>query len=304
MLQQLVFSSTEFFMRRIIRLSVLGLVAGLTMSACKPEEVIQTENIPTAGVRFINAVPDSAGSFGLDFRFVDLPESNSHFRIAFRNGPTTSAGVTASTGVQYKNARAGSRRFVIFLDDTLQAIASTKIKDSTLTLEAGKNYTVILWGAGRTGSMKLRVIEEAIADPGTKVALRVINATEAAIDASQYVSTGTAPATPTWANVPALSASSFVTVDPAQYRYKVHAAGGATDLFPDMLALIGAAATSSAGAGAKLDISSVPGTTVAGSAVTLIVFPRSTAGSKAPQTAAFQIPAGSFVWDRRPPIGF
>ncbi len=71
-----------------------------------------------------------------------------------------------------------------------------------------------------------------------------------------------------------------------------------------MLALIGAAATSSAGAGAKLDISSVPGTTVAGSAVTLIVFPRSTAGSKAPQTAAFQIPAGSFVWDRRPPIGF
>ena len=114
MLQQLVFSSTEFFMRRIIRLSVLGLVAGLTMSACKPEEVIQTENIPTAGVRFINAVPDSAGSFGLDFRFVDLPESNSHFRIAFRNGPTTSAGVTASTGVQYKNARSGSRRRSFF----------------------------------------------------------------------------------------------------------------------------------------------------------------------------------------------
>jgi hypothetical protein len=296
------FLSSEFFMFRFTRLALLGSAAALALAACKPDEVIPTENIPTAGVRFINAVPDSSGAFGMDFRFVDITESNHHFRMLFRNTPVTTTGVTASSTVQYKGARAGSRRFTIFLNDTIQAIASTKVKDSLLTLEAGKNYTALMWGAGRAGTMRLRVIDEsALADPGTKVALRVINATDAPIDASQYVSTGTAPATPTWANVPAYTASSYVLVDPAQYRFNVKAAGGTTNLFGDLLALIGAPESSSAGAGGKIDIDALPGTSVAGSAVTLIVFPRSTAGARTPQTAAFAVPAGSFVWDRRPP---
>ena len=97
-------------MRRVLQLTMLCAVAGVG-SACSPDKVITTENIPTAGVRFINALPDTGAAFGLDFRFVDLPESNAHFRITFRNTPTTSAGVTGSTQIQYKNARAGSRRF-------------------------------------------------------------------------------------------------------------------------------------------------------------------------------------------------
>jgi hypothetical protein len=110
-------------MRRIFKTSVICLAAGVVI-ACRPDEVIQTENIPTAGVRFINAVPDT---MPLDFRFVDLVESNAHFRIAFRNAPVTSgtgaAAVTASTQVQYKNARAGSRQYRIFLNDTIQSVA-------------------------------------------------------------------------------------------------------------------------------------------------------------------------------------
>jgi hypothetical protein len=82
-------------MRRILHLSVLGLALGV-LAGCSPEELVTSENIPTAGVRFINAVPDSSGAFGLDFRFVDLVESNAHFRIAFRNNPVVSGGVTAS----------------------------------------------------------------------------------------------------------------------------------------------------------------------------------------------------------------
>ena len=81
----------------------------------------------------------------------------------------------------------------------------------------------------------------------------MINATGAAIDASQYTSTTTVPATPTWANVAAFSASTYVLVDPSTnastIRLKVRAAGGTTDLFPDMTALRGALATSSLGAG-------------------------------------------------------
>jgi hypothetical protein len=291
-------------MRSILRLSAATLVAAATMSACRADEVITTEDIPTAGVRFINASPDSSGAFGVDFRFVDLVESNAQFRHTFRSSPTTSGGVTTSTAVQYKPARAGTRQFVVFLDDTIQSIASTKVFSGTASLTAASNYTYILWGRGRGGTLKLTPIQETVADPGARVALRVINATESPIDVRAFVTGGTEPASPTWANVPGLSASSYVLVDPASIVYNVREAGTATNLFANLTAMPGALATSSAGAGAKLDISSAPGTLVAGSAISLIVFPRSTVGARTPQAAAFTVPAGSFVWDRRPPRGF
>lgn len=290
-------------MRRMFKLSILCLVVG-AVGACSRDEVIATENIPTAGVRFINAVPDTGAAFGLDFRWVDIIESNHHFRITFRNNPATSGGVTAATTVEYKPARAGSRRFRIFLDDTLQAIASTVLKDSTVNIEAGKLYTALLMGNARsTGADKMRLVfmDENVADPGANVALRVMNTTGAPIDVRQYVSGGTVPATATWANVPPYSVSSYVTVPPAQIRFNVQPAGGGTAMFADALALPGAPPSSSAGPGGKIDTEAAPGTTVAGSAVTLIVFPRSVAGSKAPQSSAFQVPAGMFFWDRRPP---
>jgi len=84
--------------------------------------------------------------------------------------------------------------------------------------------------------------------------------------------------------------------------YNVQPAGGGTSLFADLQAPPGAAAFSSAGTGGKIDIDAVPGTLVAGSAVTLIVFPRSTAGARTPQGASFLVPAGAFTWDRRPRV--
>ena len=173
-------------MRPSDRFAVLVFAAGLA-SACRPEEVITTENIPTAGVRFINAVPDSSGAFGFTFRFVDIVENNVQFRVTFRNNPQTTAGVTASAITQFFPARAGSRHFRIFLDDTLVAITSTVVKDTTVSLEAGKNYTAILWGEGRSRTMKLTFVQDVPPDPGTQVALRVINTTASPIDVRQYV---------------------------------------------------------------------------------------------------------------------
>jgi hypothetical protein len=49
-------------------------------------------NIPTAGVRFINAVPDSSGAFGFTLRFVDIVENNVQFGD-FRNNRKPRAGV-------------------------------------------------------------------------------------------------------------------------------------------------------------------------------------------------------------------
>jgi hypothetical protein len=289
-------------MRRIFELSAVCLIVGVA-GACKPEATIDTDLEPAAGIRFINAVPDTGA---MDFRFVDIPENSAHWNQGFRNNPVIASNVTTSQGVQFKPARAGSRTFRIFLNSTDPAVASTVVMERTVDLVADHNYTVLLWGNARTGSapaLTLTIIDETVADPGNNVALRVINATGSAIDVRQYPSTGTAPATATWANLAPMTVSSYVTTAPGQLRFNVQPAGGGTALFADALALPGAAAV----IGPPGPTDALPGTTVAGSAVTAIVFPRSVAGSRAPQTTgsatvpSYTVPVVTFVWDRRPP---
>src|SRR5688500_10409128 len=157
-------------MRRFLELSVLCMAAAV--AACSLDEVVNTEDIPTAGVRFINAVPDTQA---VDFRFIDRVENSAHWNMAFRDNPVTTSCVTSSTQIQYKNTRAGQRHFRIFLSDTLQAIAQTVVKDTTVTVEANKQYTALLWGYSRPGStpaMRLTYLEDAPPDPGNQVALR------------------------------------------------------------------------------------------------------------------------------------
>jgi hypothetical protein len=77
-------------------------------------------------------------------------------------------------------------------------------------------------------------------------------------------------------------------------------------LFADAQAIVGIAATCSnrTCVGTEPpDVEAQAGTTIAGSAITGVIFPRSTAGARTPQTAAFAAPAMTFMWDRRPPRG-
>lgn len=276
-------------MRRFLNFSGLVLALG-ALTACEPEEIIETEDIPTAGIRFINAVPDT---FGFDMRPVDIVENTAFYGMTFRS----------TTLLYYKNARAGNRKFRIFFTNPniglpsaqQQAIASTVVQDLDLTLEAGKRYTVVIWGyfrAGSTPAKQVTVIEDAPTDPGNQVSLRVLNTAAGLgpLDIRHYPNGGTVPGAATWANVPAMTASAYVNVAPGQYRYNVQPAGGGTALFADALAPVGVAET--------IDIDAIPGTTLAGTAVTGIVFPRSVAGSAA---ANFTTPGIFFVWDRRPP---
>lgn len=276
-------------MRRIFRLSVLA-TALIASAACRPETIIETEDIPTAGIRFVNAVPDT---FGLDFRPVDIVENTHFFSVNFRS----------TTLLYYKNARAGQRQFKIFLANPdlnapaaqQQAIASTVVDEVNVTLEAGKNYTVIIWGYMRPGSTpakRVTVIEDNPADPGSQIALRIVNAAGdlGPVDGRFYPATGTAPASPNWASVAALTASAYVTTAPGAIRSNVRLAGGSTALFTDP--------TLPAGIAATIDIDAAPGSTLAGTAMTGFVFPRSVAGSRA---ASFTTPGMFWVWDRRPP---
>jgi hypothetical protein len=284
----------EYVMRRVVSLSVLGLTAGL-LGGCDLKEVYPTAIPPLAGVRFINAVPDLSGVYGMDLRFVDILESNAHFRQAFRNLPTTASGITASAGVQFKHARAGTRTFKIFLDDTLQSVATTELTPpggQTVVLNAGTNYTVIVWGyavpggAGRPAGalpMQISIIEESVADPGTNVAFRMINATSFALNGEAY--TGANPTgTQTWTNVPPLSVTTHVTGATGTRRLAATLTAGGEAAFLRMAAITGAAASTTAPGSTILDIEALPGTSVAGSAVSYIVFPPSVTGiSTVPQ---------------------
>ncbi|MGE0441022.1 MAG: DUF4397 domain-containing protein [Gemmatimonadales bacterium] len=261
---------------------VLLFAATLAVSACKPEEVIQTEDIPTAGVRFVNAVPDTGS---MDFRPVDIVENTHFYNVAFRS----------TSLLYYKNAKAGQRQFRVFMTGTSAAVASTVMADTTVTLEAGKLYTFIMWGFARSGSSparRLTIIEDAAPDPGNQVALRLVNAASGlgAVDGKQYPDGGSAPGSATWAGVAELSASGYVLAPTGKIRYNVTPAGGGSNLFTDALALQGIPAT--------VDIDAAPGTTVAGSAVSGFVFPRSVSGSGAPNITS---PSIIFAWDRRPP---
>ena len=287
-------------MRRFLQLSALCLAAGAL--ACQPEEVVITEDIPTAGVRFIHAVPDTTG---MDFRAVDIVENSQFYGIVYR--PTNN--------VFYKNARAGARHFKIFLTPNTNlpsaqqhAMASTVIQDINVTLEAGHNYTFILWGYSKPGSpnspaMKLDILDDTPPDPGANIAIRVLNvAGLGSLDVKAYPSTGAPPGTATWASVGPQSASAYVSMAPAasnaDIRFNVTPAGGGAALFTDPNSGL-------TGIPATVDIEATPGTRIAGSALSAIVFPRSVAGTGAPQGTIgginYGLPGMMFVWDRRPP---
>jgi hypothetical protein len=290
-------------MRRFVKLSLLGLAAGV--SACStPDLVHPTEVLPYAGVRFINAVPDTGGAFGLDFRFVDLLESNAHYQIKFRNNPSANNAPATdySNQIQFKGAREGTaRHFKIFLDDTLQSIATRTLKDSTLSIVKGHNYTAMLWGSYRAATAKLDFWEDSATVNAGKVKLRVINTTGGALDVWAFATGSTVPVAPTWAAVPAYSKSTYVEVDTGAYQYRVRNAGAGANLFADRNAAVGAIPTCSGVSpcptGAFPDIEGIPGTRLSGSALSGIVFPASVAGSPAAQ---FTNPAIVFAWDVRP----
>jgi len=272
-------------MRRIFQLWVLCLAVPI-VTACELDQVIETPDIPTAGVRFINAVPDTQA---LDFRFVEgRVENSAHWNVGFRNSPTTAACVTASTRIQYKPATAGDRRFRIFLSDTIQAAAAQVLKDTVVSLEPGKNYTALLQGSARSGAtppMGLTFVEDNPPDPGAQVAIRVINATGNPIDVRQYPVGSAVPTAVAFASIAPLTSSPYLTVPASRLRLNIQRAGGPASEPIDVLA--------PAGTPGQVAIDPIPGTNVPGSVITAIVFPARVVGSRGAQTLPFRPSTGA-----------
>jgi len=248
--------------------------------------------VPLAYTRFVSAVPDTTA---MDWRFID-GVANSPFALgqAFR-------GFTP-----YQATTPGARHLRIFPTSTSIAITSQIVIDTTLTFEASKYYTIVHVGLARAGGTpadRIVVFEDMPPSvTGATIQFRVVNlgpglntGAPGAVDAFATAATADAlPATALYANVAFLAASSYTTRATGNLAVRATAAGTTTPVLANVAAPPGLAADPA------LSGSGTGGALQAGSVLSAFIFPRSTAGSGAPQTTAFTSPIIIYLTDRRP----
>ena len=271
---------------RGLRISVVTALAALA-GACDSEGgPFLAPDEPLAYTRFINAVPDTGA---MDWRFIDAV-ANSPFAV----------GLAFRGGTPYQGTNPGPRRLRIFPTSVEIAITSQIVIDTTLTFEVGKYYTIVHLGltrAGQTPADHIKVFEDSPASIWTQIAFRVVNLGTGLNPLDVFATNTTAEATPSSAlftGVAYSAATSYSMRNPGTLAIRVTASGTTTPV------LANAAAPAGLAADPALTGSAVGGAGQAGSALSAFVFPRSVAGSRAPQTTAFQSPAIGYFVDRRP----
>lgn len=262
-------------------------VGAIMMTGCSDDSATGVNaRPPLAGVRFINALADT---FDVDIRSMDAVEwVPSASRLAYR----------AST--EHQPTQAGARRFRMFPqpgpDGANPAVVSQILLDTTVTFEPNVNYTVLVTGSARANTEKFVVIADDVGNvPAGSIALRTINASSGAVSVYITNATGDAlPGTPTFASVAAGGISSYVT------RAAGNTAARATDAGSTTVnaSIAGPKATAAPSTSPASTVFPAGGVDAAGSAFSVIYFPRSVAGSKA---ANFTTPGLVFYLDKHPP---
>jgi hypothetical protein len=270
----------------------LALIGALAAVGCsKDDGPFFAPQVPLAYTRFINAVPDTGS---MDFRFIDqLEYSPFAIQTAFK-------GFTP-----YQGTAPGSRHLRVFYNPggapELDVVTIIML-DEQLTFEANKYYSIVAVGfsrAGQTPSLVLKVYEDPIPDPGSNVAYRVVNLATGlgAVNVSLTSSSGAAiPGSPDFSSVAYLDQSAYVTKATGAQWFRVQQTTSATEI------VSGNGRQAPAGvAGDPLNqLSTIGGSGQAGSVVTAYVYPRSVAGSPAPQGSANANPAVLFIVDKHP----
>ncbi len=266
----------------------LALVGALAFTACaKDEGPFFAPEVPLAYTRFINAIPDTVS---VDFRFIDFLEYSPYaIQLAFR-------GFTP-----YQATAPGSRHLRVFTDpggspslgDVTRILA-----DEQLTFEANKYYTIVVVGfsrAGQTPALRLQVYEDPIPDAGSNVAFRVVHLGSGLQSVNVGITAAGTDAipTPTFSNVAYLAATAYQTRATGTAWFRVQETSSATEI------VTGNGRQGPAGAaGDPLNqLTTIGGFGQAGSVVTAWLFPRSVAGSRAPNVTA---PSVIFTVDKHP----
>lgn len=264
-----------------MRLSRLVMLAAGTLgfAACRSDTVTTPALPPLAGVRFINALSDTGA---VDIRMIDQVEFSAVAnQLAFR------------AGTEHQPTEAKARHIRVFPNSFNQAITQLYMLDTTITLTADTKVTLLLTGSARAKTVKFIVITDSPpAVTAGQIAVRAVNAASGAIDAyvvndtTSAISAGTA-----LANVAPLATSAYVTRATGTAWVRVTDAGSGTVNFsapgPVSPALLAGELPAA-------------GVNSAGTAFSVFYFPRSVAGTTAPQTAAFLKPIAIWFVDRVP----
>jgi hypothetical protein len=263
---------------RLSRLVLLSLGTVATI-ACGGADVT-TPSIPAlSSVRFINALSDTGS---VDVRAMDQvaysPVANN---LAFR------------TATVYQNSAVGVRHFRVFPTSTNINVTSQVMADVSVTLPANSRITLLLAGSARGGTLQLWVVNDApTPPPAGQIGFRMINTATGQVNG--YVSAGPSdplPGSPTFPGVLALAPTAYTNV-----------AAGAVAL---QVTDVGSNAVNASAAGPPAPATlpgefPAAGVTSAGTMFSAYYFPASLAGSTAPQTAAYLVPAIIWFVDRNP----
>lgn len=266
------------------------LCAGLAaLGACdKTAGPTYADKVPLAAVRFVNAVPDTGN---MDWRFVDVIE-NSPVALGLKYRDVY-------PGASYQALGVGSRHLRIFQTSTDIAQTQVVFFDTTFSFAANTHYTIMAAGTLRNKAAKLYILQDDYSDPGSSVAVRVINAgagSSVDVYGSATGGTSTLPTSPLAAGVAQYTASKWVTMAPGALVLRVFTSGSTA-----LPAMIDATAPAGAPADRANNLTAVGGSTIAGSAFTAFAFPPSVVGS---QAASSTKPTVVYAVDRYPPSGF
>jgi len=294
-------------------------VISLSVAGCISHDVDGTGITPDAiaALRYINLVPDTGA---LNFRIVDIiNNAPNSIGATFRTGGNP-YGSGTTLPPPYFPVDAGTRHIKVFLNSSVDSLATQVLLDTTVTFVENSNYTFYLYGYARTGStpkISALVTKDDIPTiPAGQFAIRVIHLAPtmtgtptglATTTADVFVDTLAAGATPV--GTPTFAAVAYGEVRP--YAFKaVRVAVAGPPAVPALNYRAAFSATTTFTPFFQVDVPTgvvgtslvnpIAGELVAGTAYTVLLAPRSVAGSAAPQTAAFTAPGAIVLVDQQP----
>lgn len=267
---------------RLSRFLVIGGVLS-AIAACNDDEITNSNPPPLAGVRFINAMADTGA---VDIRMIDqVPWSALALSLAFRSG------------TEHQPTEAKTRRIRVFPTSTNPAVTSAFMLDTTITFAANQNYTLLLAGSPKNNTDRFIVInDDAPAPTAGNIGLRAVNAScgpAGTPNVDFLVGADSTSLTAVGTNIAPNAASA----------YQTRAAGALlgrfnTTVTPTRVAQATGPAAPATPPGAR----PAAGVNSAGTVLSAYCFPRSVAGTSAPQdTVSFNRAVVLYFVDRVPP---
>jgi len=264
------------------------LIGALSIGACDESgtDAILAPSVQLAYVRFVNAVADTGAT---DWHYIDQIEFS-----------PVMLGMPFRSFSPYQGTAPGPRKLRIFPTSTDIAVTQQFFVDTTINYTAGLYYTVVHLGYTRTGQTPadglLILVDTIPTVTAGNIAVRSVHLGLGLLNQDVYaLATAATPpsGTPFVANQAFRGTSGYLT-----------RATGAMALRNTNATTLTVTASATAPAGAAADVpnnlTAIGGSTIDGSAFTGFYFPRSVAGSAAPQTAAFLAPAIVYLVDKNP----